>query len=198
MNTAAVRGALLVVAALGVVFCILGVSLSYSDVQAAWGAAGIATGIIALLMGVVAAIHAGAHALKDKFARMPPRVQRRWRLVGYVAGVAALVWAIYDPPRDRPTGPFAALGASVAWGVHDLLGLAPHDWQTWEARHNKLEARLARERTKAPETIYALVQRGRDLESAKFLVAMRLRDLEREVAAAQDSVAAYRSSTWLE
>ena len=78
--------------------------------------------------------------------------------------------------------------------AHDLLNPKPHDGPTWAAHRQKLEARLAHERAHAPEEIEALVRRGRDLESAKYLVGMRLRKLAADVRVARDSTASYRSA----
>jgi hypothetical protein len=172
----------------------------YTAAQTSLREAGVILGGLVLLTSVAVGAIVAVGALTRKFPRleqpvvppMSPPVGRRWRIVGNIAVAALLAWAIYDPPRDfKSTNAFTALGESILWGVHDLLGLAPHDRQTWEACRDKLEARLASERAKAPETLYALVSRGRDLESASFMTAMKLKRLEREVSTARDSVAAY-------
>jgi hypothetical protein len=188
------------IAAVVTVLAILGAIFWYTAAQTSVREAGAIVGVLALVAGAISGAMLGAKVLYRKYPRLeqpvvppiPSRVSRGWRIVVNAAVVTLLVWSIYDPPRTLvSTSSFSAMAASVAWGIHDFLGLAPHDRKTWEARRDKLEARLARERAKAPEKIYALVSRGRDLESARFMTAMKLRGLEREVSTARDSVAAF-------
>jgi hypothetical protein len=192
------------IAAVMVVLAVLGGIFWYTAAQTSVSEAGAIVGVLALVAGAISSATLGSKALSRRFPRLgqpvvppiPARVSRGWRVVVNAAVVALLVWGIYDPPRTPvSSSAFSAMASSVAWGIHDFLGLAPHDRQTWEARRNKLEARLARERAKAPETIYALVSRGRDLESARFMAAMKLRGLEREVSTARDSVTSYSQGT---
>lgn len=191
------------IAAVVIVLAVFGGTFWYTAAQTSVSEAGAIVGVLVLIAGAIGGAMLGVQALYRRYPRlaqpilpptppMPPHVSRRWHVVINLAVVALLVCGIYDPPRAPvSSSPFWAMSSSVAWGIHDFLGLAPHDLQTWEARRSKLEARLASERAKAPETIYSLVSRGRDLESARFMTATKLRSLEREVSTARDSLAAY-------
>lgn len=191
------------IAAAVIVLAVFGGIFWYTATQTSVREAGVIVGVLVLVAGALSGAMLGVQALYRRYPRlaqpvlpptppMPPHVSRRWQIVVNVAVIALLVWGIYDPPRAPvSSSPFWAMSSSVAWGIHDFLGLAPHDRQTWEARRSKLEARLTNEQAKAPETIYALVSRGHNLESARFMTAMKLRGLEREISAARDSVAAY-------
>lgn len=188
------------IAAVVIVLAVFGSIFWYTAAQTSVREAGTIVGVLILVAGALSGAMLGIQALYREFPRLAqpilqptrPHVSRRWQVIVNAAVVALLVWGIYDPPRAPvSSSPFWAMSSSVAWGIHDFLGLAPHDQQTWEARRSKLEARLASERAKAPATIYALVSRGRDLESARFMTAMKLQGLEREVSTARDSVAAY-------
>ena len=131
-----------------------------------WGVA-ILGGIAAVLWSVEKTCQAAA-ALARRL-RASPVGNRIWNIGTSVVGAALLCWVVYS-----------------TW-----LNPAPHDLQSWTARRNKLAARLAAERAHAAETVEAKVRDGRDLETARYLVAMDMRRLEQELANARDSALSY-------
>jgi len=186
--------------ALIVIVGVVGGIFWYTAAQTSLGTAAALVGVLAVFVLVIAGMVVVGEALTRKFPRLeqpvvPPMSVRAERKVGLIWSLAVLVimaLGIYDPPRIDSKSPTSALGASIFWHIHDLLGLAPHDWRTWEKRSDALQAKLAKARASAPKAIHSLVARGRDLESAKYLVASDLRKLAHEAAAARDSVAVYR------